>query len=487
MAETQTTKYVKVAQLKTIARFRERLDELGVSLPCDDRLLSAADGSPLAAPIQLGTKTIGNRWCIHPMEGWDANTDGTPTDLTVRRWQRFGESGAKLIWGGEAAAVQPDGRANPNQTLALASNEAGLRKLLTTLQQAHRERFGSTEDLLVGLQLTHSGRFCKPIDHKKWEPRIAYHHPLLDAKFKIDPKNDAVVWTDDDLERLIDRYVEAAKLSQRVGFEFVDVKACHGYLLHEFLSARVRPGRFGGDLDGRTRILRTIIERVKSECPGLLVGVRLSIFDMLPYQQSSDVGSPMAWSSSEPYVYGFGNCERDPMQIDLSEPLELLRRLRDLDVIAVNLSCGSPYYNPHIQRPAIFPPSDGYQPPEDPLVGVVRQIQTVATIKKQIPDLPLVGTGYTYLQDYLPLVAQAAVREQMVDIVGLGRMVLSYPGLPADSLAGKTPERKLVCRTFSDCTTAPRNGMVSGCYPLDEFYKQRPERKLLMDLKGSSE
>ncbi len=484
MAEPKATKYVKVAQLKTVERFRERLKELGISLPCDEKLLSAEQGSPLAAPIQLGSKLVGNRWCIHPMEGWDANKDGTPTELTLRRWRRFGESGAKLIWGGEAAAVQLDGRANPNQTLATESNEAGLRTLLTTLQAAHREHCGSIDDLLVGLQLTHSGRFCKPNDPKKWEPRIAYHHPLLDAKFKIDAKNDAVVWTDSDLERLIDRYVSAAKLAQRVGFEFVDVKACHGYLLHEFLSARVRPGKFGGDLSGRSLILRTIIERVKSECPGLLIGVRLSIFDLLPFHQSGDVGTPMPWPTEQPYIYGFGNSAVDPMQIDLEEPVQLLKWLRDLGVIAVNLSCGSPYYNPHIQRPAIFPPSDGYQPPEDPLVGVSRQIQTVAEIKTLIPDLPLVGTGYTYLQEYLPLVAQAAVREGLVDIVGLGRMVLSYPRMPADSLAGKQSERKLICRTFSECTTAPRNGMVSGCYPLDEFYKQRPERAALADLKS---
>ncbi len=484
MAEPKANKYVKIAQLKTVERFRERLGELGVALPCDDKLLSAAEGSPLADPIQLGSKVVGNRWCIHPMEGWDANRDGTPTELTIRRWQRFGESGAKLIWGGEAAAVQLDGRANPNQTLAMESNEAGLRKLLTTLQQAHAEEHGSTDDLLVGLQLTHSGRFCKPNDHKRWEPRIAYHHPLLDAKFKIDPKNDSVVWTDSDLERLIDRYVAAAKLAQRVGFDFVDIKACHGYLLHEFLSARVRPGKYGGDLAGRSLVLRTIIERVKSECSGLMIGVRLSIFDMLPYQQSADVGSPMAWPKDQPYIYGFGNSSLDPMQIDLEEPLQLLKWLKELGVIAVNLSCGSPYYNPHIQRPAIFPPSDGYQPPEDPLVGVARQIQTVASIKRLLPEVVFVGTGYTYLQDYLPLVAQAAVRQGLVDVVGLGRMVLSYPRMPADSLAGKPPERKLVCRTFSECTTAPRNGMVSGCYPLDEFYKQRPERAALADLKA---
>ncbi len=476
-------KFTKVAQLRSVEQFQHRMGELGRTLPCDEQLLSAEQGSPLAQPIQLGEMHVGNRWCIHPMEGWDANTDGSPSALTIRRWARFGESGAKLIWGGEAAAVQLDGRANPNQTLATESNEAGLRVLLQTLLDSHTEHVGSIDDLLVGLQLTHSGRFCKPNDHKRWEPRIAYHHPLLDAKFNIDPLNHAVVWTDSDLEKLIDRYVDAAKLAARVGFGFVDVKACHGYLLHEFLSARVRPGKFGGDLSGRTRVLRTIIERIRNESPQLMIGVRLSIFDVLPFQQAENVGMPMDWPENEEYLYGFGNSLHDPMQIDLEEPVQLLRSLRDLGVFAVNLSCGSPYYNPHIQRPAIFPPSDGYLPPEDPLVGVARQIQTVADIKRQVPDLPLVGTGYTYLQEFMPLVAQAAVRQGLVDIVGIGRMVLSYPRLPADSLAGKQPERKLVCRTFSDCTTAPRNGIVSGCYPLDEHYKQSPEREKLLQAK----
>src|SRR5262249_23053889 len=153
---------------------------------------SAEAGSPLATPIRVGSFTVGNRWCIHPMEGWDANRDGSPSEHTLRRWRNFGLSGAKLIWGGEAAAVRPNGRANPNQTLATESNRAGLARLLVELQTAHRESFGSLDGLLVGLQLTHSGRFCKPHDHDRFEPRIAYHHPLLDEKYKIDPNNTAI-------------------------------------------------------------------------------------------------------------------------------------------------------------------------------------------------------------------------------------------------------------------------------------------------------
>lgn len=472
--------YTKIAQLKSVAAFRARVSELGLEIPCDDAPLTAEQSSPLAAPLPLGPLACANRWCIHPMEGWDARRDGSPSEHTLRRWKHFGLSGAKWIWGGEAAAVWEDGRANPNQTLALPHNRAGLTALLHELEQAHRGAFGSLEGLVVGLQLTHSGRFCRPND-KRLEPRIAYHHPLLDAKFGIAADDDSVVWTDSDLHRLIDGYVASARLAQEVGYQFVDIKACHGYLLHEFLSARERSGPFGGDFTGRTRLLRTIIARVRSECPGLQVMVRLSAFDTLPYRTSREVGQPMEFST--PYVWGFGVREDNPHEVDLAEPIALLRLLRDDGVLAVNITGGSPYYNPHLQRPAIFPPSDGYQPPEDPLVGVARHLRVARDLKRAVPDLPLVGTGYTYLQDYLPHVAQAAVRDGWIDAVGLGRVVLSYPDLPADVLRLGALQRKKVCRTFSDCTTAPRNGLASGCYPLDPYYKALPEFELLREAK----
>ncbi|MCE9527609.1 MAG: hypothetical protein K8R36_16330 [Planctomycetales bacterium] len=293
--------YPKVAQLKTVAAFRARLAELGLELPVDDAPLSADEGSPLAQPLVLtnGRQSVyvDNRWCIHPMEGWDANRDGSPSELTLRRWRNFGLSGAKLIWGGEAAAVQEDGRANPNQTLATEGNRTGLRDLIYALETAHVEAFGSTDDLLVGLQLTHSGRFCKPNDHKRFEPRIAYHHPLLDSRVGISPEDASRIWTDDDLKRLIDHYVIAAKIASDCGYQFVDIKACHGYLLHEFLSARIRPGKFGGDFEGRTRILTTIVGRIRNEIPDLLVGVRLSAFDTLPYKpgRAEGIGEPESY------------------------------------------------------------------------------------------------------------------------------------------------------------------------------------------------
>ncbi|MCC7191921.1 MAG: hypothetical protein IT444_03970 [Phycisphaeraceae bacterium] len=486
------SQFPRIAQFKDLAAFRSQLTKLSLNLPTDDRILSAAQGSPMAQSCKVGSFTVGNRWCIHAMEGWDGTPDGRPSEHTTRRWKHFGLSGAKLIWGGEAFAVQADGRANPNQLYYRPENQEPMRDLLNALLASHRQRMGSLDHLLVGLQLTHSGRFCKPNDKTRFEPRIAYHHPVLDKKFHIKPDDDSVVFTDDQIKWLIDQYIVVAKMAQAIGFQFVDIKACHGYLGHEFLSAYTRPGPYGGDLTGRTRFMREIIQGIRAACPGLLIGVRISIFDRPPYHPDPlrgegdrmGPGIPDEFHHALPYA-GFG-CKRDnPLEIDLTEPIQLLTMMRDeLKVEIVNISAGSPYYVPHIQRPAFFPPSDGYQPPEDPIVGCARQVNVVRELKKAVSGLPMVGTAYTYFQEYLPHVAQAVVRDGWVDFVGLGRMVLSYPDLPADTLEyGELRKAKLLCRTFSDCTTAPRSGIISGCFPLDDYYKERDENEQLKTAK----
>lgn len=484
--------YPKIASFKTRDALRGHLRSLGLELPVDPSPLSAQEGSPLARPITIPGCAItpGNRLCIHPMEGWDGTPGGEPTEHTLRRWHNFGASAAKLIWGGEAFAVQGDGRANPNQLGVVGGDyaraERGLRALLDTLVAAHCEHVGSSDDLLIGLQLTHSGRFCRPNDKKKLEPKIAYHHPLLDPKFGIRADDDVVI-SDDALYRLIDSYIAAARLAQKVGFHFVDVKHCHGYLGHELLSAFTREGDFGGSFENRTRFARLIIQGIQAECPGLAIGMRLSAFDRPPYHAGPDgVGVPHDDPSHLPYRYGFGLNPDNPLQIDFAEPVALINLLESMGVRLINVTCGSPYYNPHIQRPALFPPSDGYLPPEDPLVGVARLIHATRVLKIACPNSIFVGTGYTYLQEYLPHVAQDAVRRNWVDVVGVGRLVLSYWDLPHDLLAGRPLQARRLCRTFSDCTTAPRNGMISGCFPLDEHYKLLPERDLLKQTKAAA-
>jgi NADPH2 dehydrogenase len=479
---------VRIPSLKTVDAFRNHAASLGISLQCDDTI-EKSPNSPLAKPLEVQGHTLGNRWAIHPMEGWDGTTDGHPTEPMIRRWQRFGQSGAKLIWGGEAMAVREDGRANPNQLIIDETHKNGIALLRDNLIKTHEKHHGRTNDLLVGFQLTHSGRFCRPHDKKKLESRIAYRHPILDKKFGI--TSDAAVLSDDEVEKLILCYIEAAKIAADVGADFVDIKHCHGYLLHEFLSAHTRPGKFGGSFENRTRIIREIVSGIRASRPKLLIGVRLSAFDFVPYKPDPTQGTPGKlgpgipedFSESLPYQYAFGTNSKNPVEYDLSETIEFLNVLRGLDIRLINLSAGSPYYNPHIQRPAAYPPSDGYQPPEDPLVGVARQIEAAAAIKKACPSMVIVGTGYSYLQEYLPHVAQYAVRNGMVDIVGIGRMILSYPDLPADILQKGAMSPRFICRTFSDCTTAPRNGIISGCFPLDDYYRARPEAQELKQIK----
>ena len=297
--------------------------------------------------------------------------------------------------------------------------------------------------------------------------------------------------SDGDIRRLIDDFVAAAKLAQNCGFDFVDLKHCHGYLGHEFLSAKTRPGDFGGSFENRTRFLRELVAGIRAHAPGLEIGVRLSAIDFLPFQpdpalsNAEELGPGVAVPHAHalPYAHGFGMDANNPLQQSLAEPLLFLSAMQAMDIHLVNITVGSPYYTPHVTRPALYPPSDGYQPPEDPLVGVMRHLETVRDLKKHFPNMAFVGSGYTYLQEFLPHVAQAVVRQSWTDFVGLGRMVLSYPELPADMLAGRPLQKKRLCRTFSDCTTAPRNGMVSGCYPLDTHYKKSVEMVRLTQVK----
>jgi 2,4-dienoyl-CoA reductase-like NADH-dependent reductase (Old Yellow Enzyme family) len=467
---------LRLGTVKDVSRFQQHLRTLGLNIPCDSEVISRPE-SPLLQPLSRGGINLANRIAVHPMEGWDATPDGNISESMLRRWRRLGTSGAKLVWGGEAAAVSHAGRANPSQLVVAAHTLRGLEQLRAALLEGHRQTTGSCDGLLIGLQLTHSGRYCRPNDHGKPEPRILYHHPILDRRLGLG--TDYPLLTDGEIGAIIEDFHRAARAARETGFDFVDIKHCHGYLGHEFLSAYTREGKYGGSLENRTRFLREIVEGIRSEVPGLQIGTRISVFDTVPFfadpARSSKgklgPGIPEKHGDLLPYRWGFGVNSVNPTEPDLGEAERLLSVLEKMKIHLVNVTAGSPYYNPHIQRPAFYPPSDGYQPPEDPLTGVARQMDATRKLKEQFTKLIFVGTAYTYLQDYLPHVAQAALREGWVDLVGLGRMALTYPELLWDSATGNTLQHKRICRTFSDCTTAPRKGLPSGCYPLDGYYK----------------
>ena len=210
----------------------------------------------------------------------------------------------------------------------------------------------------------------------------------------------------------------------------------------------------------------------------MIVGVRLSVFDFVPYQTSREIGQPMELrlvccrtSTAS------ASTANDPLQIDLTEPIELLRMLVAHGVAAVNLSCGSPYYNPHIQRPAIFPPSDGYQPPEDPLVGVARQIDTVRECKlhERSRRARISAARRHRLHATCRTTCRTSPRPSSARAGSTSSASAAWCSRIPNCRPTRSPasrmQRKNVCRTFSDCTTAPRNGLISGCYPLDPYYK----------------
>ena len=465
---------VQVRKLRDRDAFATHLDAIGAVLPMHPEAAAV-----LARPLLVEGRTLANRWVVLPMEGWDGTGDGRPTDLVRRRWRRFGQSGAALVWGGEAVAVRSDGRANPHQLSIGPESEGDLATLRAELLAGHAEATGDDAPPLIGLQLTHSGRWSRPDGLPA--PQIAYHHPLLDDSVGATDRHLVTdAWFDD----LIGAFGAAARIARDAGVDFVDIKHCHGYLLHELLSAWERPGPYGGDLGGRTRFLAETVAAIRRAAPELQIGVRLSAFDVVPHVPGpDDRGIPAA---SGPYPYAFGG-DGTGLGVDLAEVHEVCAQLTELGVRLLCVTAGSPYYSPHVQRPAYFPPSDGYFPPRDPLLEVARLLEVTAGITRRHPELSVVASGLSYLQEWMPTVAAGLVADGGAQLVGYGRGVLSYPELPAHVLAGRAVERARLCRTFSDCTTAPRNGLISGCYPLDPYYKARPERLELTAAKRAVE
>lgn len=454
-------------KFRSLAELEEESARLGLDLRFSD------DRGPLFRPAAIGSLRAGNSLCIQPMEGCDGTLDGQPDELTFRRYRRFGAGGAKLIWG-EATAVVPEGRANPRQLLINEQTAPHLEKMLRDCRQAHRETLGGDDDLVVGLQLTHSGRYCFQ------KPLIAFHDPILDPRIIADKTtgraiDDSYPLLDDDyLKRLVDHYVAAARLAQRIGFQFVDIKQCHRYLLSELLAAKTRPGPYGGSLENRTRLARDIIQAIRSEVPGLVIATRLNVFDCIPYRKPADRndGEPCPWQV--PVTSTWGTREDNPFEADLTEPAWWIGAMGQLGVALVNISMGNPYATMHVIRPFEYPPPDAYETPEHPLIGVDRHFRVAGELQKLFPQLPLVGSGYSYLQEYIFQAGAANIRDGRITFVGVGRAALPNPDFALQLQRDGKLDRKRVCRTFSYCTALMRakhnelGQFATGCPPFDK-------------------
>jgi|CXWL01.1.fsa_nt_gi 2,4-dienoyl-CoA reductase-like NADH-dependent reductase (Old Yellow Enzyme family) len=445
---------------RSLNQLRDDVAARGIEMSFDE------DMAPLAQSLRVGPLTLSNRLAVHPMEGCDGNLDGTPGELTFRRWRRFAEGGAALIWG-EATAVVPEARANPRQLLLTPETAPELRRLLEETRKARRQRFGSIDGFVVGVQLTHSGRWSHT------GPIIAQHGAAIDAVKHCEERE---LIADGELEQLQERFVEAAVLARNIGFDFIDIKQCHTYLLNELLGARTRAGAFGGSFENRTRFARDLFARIRDRLGGTIVlATRLNVFDSVPYVSGAGgIGEPSAHSL--PYEHGWGTAPEDPTRPLLDEPLRFIGELRAQGLTMVNVTMGSPYYNAHIGRPFERAPVDGYTPPEHPLVGVQRHFALTSEIQRAHPDLAVIGTGYSWLRHYALMAGSANVQAGGVSLVGLGRGALAYPDFATDTLEHGGMQRDKSCLAVSYCTAlmrAKHNEMgqyPTGCVPRDPQY-----------------
>ncbi len=438
----------------TLESMRNKITELGVNITLSEDL------SPLKSPVKVGTKTAPNAMAVLPMEGCDSNSDGSPSELVERRYMRFAGGGAGLLWW-EACAVVEEGRANELQMMLTKGNRAEFAGLLAKAN-AEAARLNGAEHRPVNvLQLTHSGRYSRPHGHKA-APIVPQHDPLLDPRVGLAP--DAPVVTDMYLDDLIGRYVASAKLAREVGFDGVDIKSCHRYLLSELLASHTREGKYGGSFENRTRFLRDTIDAIRAELgDDFIIACRFNVFD------------------AHPYPYGFGEDQKDFWKFDPEEPMALVRMLREKGVGLLSNSAGNPYYiYPQVTRPFDISSTGIPVPDEHPLESVARLFDFTRRIQRAAGDVPVVGNGYTWLRQYLPYAGAANIAAGDCSFMGLGRSSFAYPDAPRDILTSGEMDPKKCCTTCSKCTQIMRDHGKAGCVMRDAkvyapLYKQYHE------------
>jgi len=433
------------------AKFRFRSAEallaearrLGLDIPYKEDL------SVLVEKTALAGRELPNRLAVLPMEGADADNEGGPSERTRRRYRRYAAGGAGLIWV-EATAVRPDGRSNPRQLYLTESTVGSFAKLVDETRAAAEKEWGPVHRPLLVLQLTHSGRFSKPEGPPR--PQIVQHNPHLDPLHGLPPDHPLV--PDGELDAIRDDFVEAADLASAAGFDGVDIKACHGYLVSESLAAHDREdSRYGGPFENRTRLLLETVKRVREETPGHLVTCRLSATDLVPFP------------------FGFGMDPDEPDTVDLSEPKALVAKLAKAGVRFLALSLGIPAWRPHFGRPFDRPVPEGKVPDEHPLEGVARHLRIASEIQLAAPQIDVVGAGYSWLRAYGPGVGAAMVASGRTAVIGFGRVALAYPDFAADLVRDGRFDPKEVCTTCSLCSHLLRRQERVGCVVRDPLYK----------------
>lgn len=416
--------------------YLNRNQALGIELPY------AQSTNVLKQSLSIQGKIIHNRIACQAMEGCDGTKDGCPSEMTNRRYMRFAKGGAGLIWY-EATAVLPEGRANPRQLYIHKGNVEAFKTQIQAIKEAGLRENGY-EPIII-MQATHSGRYSKPEGTPA--PIIAYNNPIFEGDTPIAPDRIA---TDAYLDQVRDALIQGAVLAKQAGFDGVDIKCCHRYLLSELLSAYDRPGKYGGSYENRTRLLRESIQGAIDACgPDFIVTTRLNVYDGFP----------------KPYGFGVS----DSGEISMEEPIRLLQSLKEMGVHLVNISMGNPYFNAHVNRPFAL---GAYEPGEHPMEGVARVLQHTAALKKAVPEMHVLCSAISYLGTQAPHVVAAYIEAGQFDLAGFGRTIFAYPDFAKDILTTGEMRKEKSCICCSKCTELMRGGSTPGCVIRDELYQK---------------
>ena len=434
---------------KTLEEVKERAEELKVYLPFS----SSTD--ILKTPLKVGNVTFHNRMGIAPMEGADSLEDGSPSDYTIRRYVNEAIGGSALIWF-EAISIVPEGRSSKTQLLLTEENVESYKRMNEKIKEAGRKANGFEPYLIM--QANHSGRYSNPDNRPA--PMIAYRHPQLEQYRAAD---DSCIVTDDYLKSLEESFGKAALLAKKAGFDAVDIKSCHGYLLAELLSAYDRPGQYGGNYENRTRLLKNGIKAAKVwEDENFQVTCRLGIYD--GYE----------------YPWGFGVSEGSGLKPDLKEPIRLVKELYgNCGIQMMNLTMGNPYATTHVTRPFDM---GKYEPEEHPFTGIGRMIAGIGEVKKAVPEMVIFGSAPTYLRQFADLYTAGAVEEGFCDGMLFGRMAFADPDYANEIIKNGSIDPKRVCMTCGKCGDLIRAHKPTGCVIRDPktfmpFYKEFLEIK----------
>lgn len=443
-------------QYKSLEELKSDVLDMGLSIHVSHDL------SVLGKPVPLKNKVIPNSLASLPMEGGDSDHMGSPTPMTLRKYERIARGGAGLIWV-EAVSITEDGRSNDRQLWLREENWESFKAMNDLIKQTARETYGPDFNPITIIQLNHSGRYHK-VDGKP-HPVIATHKARLDERLGIDSTYPVV--TDEYLDSLQQRFLEAARLSWKAGFDGVDIKACHGYLLCELLSAHEREGKYGGSFENRTRMMLDVVDAVKNDpdCQGLMLATRMNIYDAQPYPQ------------------GWGVSQKSGSDIDLTEPKQLMQQLLDRGVEIFGLTMGNPYFIPHINKPYDI---GTYVPEERPLESCERLIREIGCLQQTFPQAVVVGVGFSWFRQFAAHVAAGSVAQHLCRVAGFGREVIAYPDFARDLLSPQGMDPLKVCISCSKCSELKSKMGTCGCVVRDAdvylpMYKELKTRELAAD------